>query len=84
MTKDSRACAARVLVQVVSGGRSLTDALPDVMLSVSDARKRALVQELAYGTLRWFYRLDALLQQLMNKPLKQRDVDVRCLLLTGL
>jgi len=84
MTTDTRACAARVLLQVVSGGRSLADALPDAMQSVSDARQRALVQELTYGTLRWFYRLDALLQQLMKKPLKKRDVDVRCLLLIGL
>jgi 16S rRNA (cytosine967-C5)-methyltransferase len=59
MTTDTRACAARVLVQVVSGGRSLADALPDALQSVSDARQRALVQELAYGTLRWFYRIDA-------------------------
>jgi 16S rRNA (cytosine967-C5)-methyltransferase len=84
MTTDTRACAARVLVQVVSGGRSLADALPDALQSVSDARQRALVQELAYGTLRWFYRIDALLRQLMKKPLKQRDSDIRCLLLIGL
>lgn len=84
MTTDARACAARILVQVVSGGRSLADALPDAVQSVSDTRQRALVQELAYGTLRWFYRLDVMLQQLMKKPLRQRDADVRCLLLVGL
>jgi len=84
MTIDARACAARVLVRVVAGGESLADALPDALQSVSDARQRALIQELVYGTLRWFYRLDALLQQLLQKPLKQRDADVRCLLLTGL
>ena len=84
MTIDARACAARVLVRVVAGGESLADALPDAMQPVSDARQRALIQELVYGTLRWYYRLDALLQQLLQKPLKQRDADVRCLLLTGL
>ncbi|MEN8204765.1 MAG: 16S rRNA (cytosine(967)-C(5))-methyltransferase RsmB [Pseudomonadota bacterium] len=84
MTMDARACAARVLVRVTFGGRSLADALPDEVKSVTDARQRALVQELSYGTLRWYYRLDALLQQLLQKPLKQRDADVHCLLLTGL
>ncbi|MGB5180072.1 MAG: 16S rRNA (cytosine(967)-C(5))-methyltransferase RsmB [Gammaproteobacteria bacterium] len=84
MTIDARACAARVLVRVVAGGESLTDALPDAVQPVSDARQRALIQELAYGTLRWFYRLDALLKQLLQKPLKERDADVRCLLLIGL
>jgi 16S rRNA (cytosine967-C5)-methyltransferase len=81
---DARACAARVLVRVIYDGRSLSEALPNVVQSVTDIRQLSLVQELAYGTLRWFYRLDALLQQLMQKPLKQRDADVRCLLLTGL
>ena len=84
MTIDARACAARVLVRVISGGVSLADALPDAMQTVSDARQQSLIQELTYGTLRWFYRLDVLLQQLLQKPLKQRDVDVRCLLLLGL
>lgn len=81
---DARACAARVLLRVISGGHSLSDALPDALQSVADVRQRALVQELSYGTLRWFYRLDALLLQLLQKPLKQRDADIRCLLLIGL
>jgi 16S rRNA (cytosine967-C5)-methyltransferase len=51
---------------------------------LADPRQRALVQELSYGTLRWYYRLDALLQRLLQKPLKQRDADVRCVLLAGL
>jgi len=84
MTADARACAARVLSQVISDGRSLSEALPAVVQVLTDARQRALVQELSYGTLRWFYRLDALLQRLLKKPLKQRDADVRCVLLLGL
>lgn len=84
MTTDARASAARVLSQVISGGRSLSEVLPNTVHAISDARQRALVQELSYGTLRWYFRLDALLQRLLDKPLKQRDVDVRCLLLLGL
>jgi len=84
MTLDARACAARVLVQVITDGRSLSDVLPDAIQRLADPRQRALVQELSYGTLRWYYRLDALLQRLLQKPLKQRDADVRCVLLTGL
>jgi 16S rRNA (cytosine967-C5)-methyltransferase len=73
-----------VLSQVISDGRSLSEALPAALQVLTDARQRALVQELSYGTLRWFYRLDALLQRLLKKPLKQRDADVRCVLLLGL
>lgn len=84
MKPDARACAARVLVRVIAEGRSLSDVLPGAVQPMTDPRQRALVQELSYGTLRWYYRLDALLQRLLQKPLKQRDTDVRCVLLTGL
>jgi 16S rRNA (cytosine967-C5)-methyltransferase len=84
MKTDVRACAARVLVQVISDGRSLSDVLPAAAQQLADPRQRALLQELCYGTLRWYYRLDALLQRLLKKPLKQRDADVRCVLLVGL
>ena len=84
MTPDARTCAARVLVRVVTEGRSLSDALPATVQVLADPRQRALVQELSYGTLRWYYRLDAMLGQLLRKPLKQRDADLHCLLLTGL
>ena len=81
---DARACAARVVHAVTAHGRSLADALPEAMHKETDSRQRALIQELSYGTLRWYFRLDVLLQQLLKKPLKQRDADIRCLLLTGL
>jgi 16S rRNA (cytosine967-C5)-methyltransferase len=84
MTKDARAVAARVLVQVVDGGRSLTEVLPEYLKTIQDARQRALIQEISYGTLRWYYRLDSLLDQLLRKPLKKKDIDIHCLLLTGL
>ncbi len=84
MKTDVRACAARVLVQVVSDGRSLSDVLPAAVQQLADPRQRALLQELCYGTLRWYYRLDALLKRLLIKPLRQRDADVRCVLLVGL
>jgi 16S rRNA (cytosine967-C5)-methyltransferase len=84
MTKDARAVAARVLVQVVDEGRSLTDVLSECLKTIQDARQRALIQEISYGTLRWYYRLDGMLGQLLRKPLKKKDVDIYCLLLTGL
>ena len=84
MKTDVRAGAARVLVQVISDGRSLSDVLPAAAQQLADPRQRALLQELCYGTLRWYYRLDALLQRLLKNPIKQRDADVRCVLLVGL
>ena len=74
MTIDARACAALVLSQVTSDGRSLSEALPAAVQAITDARQRALVQELSYGTLRWYYRLDAMLQRLLKKPSKESTV----------
>jgi 16S rRNA (cytosine967-C5)-methyltransferase len=82
--RDPRAAAARVLVQVRDKGRSLTDALPAAQAELVDDRDAALVQELVYGTLRWYHRLDACLNRLLRKPLKARDADLHCLLLIGL
>lgn len=84
MSNDPRASAARVLVQVVVDGRSLAEALPAGLQTVAGVQHRALVQELSYGTLRWYWRLEAMLGQLLSRPLRQRDADIRCLLLAGL
>jgi 16S rRNA (cytosine967-C5)-methyltransferase len=84
MKQDVRAAAARILVQLLDAGRSLADVLPPVQSAYRDGRDAALLAELVYGTTRWYYRLDALLGQLLRKPLKSRDRDVRCLLLVGL
>lgn len=43
-----------------------------------------LLQEIVFGTCRWYFQLDAILSQLLSKPLKTKDNDVRCLLLIGL
>ena len=79
-----RTIAARVLVQVVFEGRSLTEALPGGQSVLTDSRDVALLQELCFGTLRWYFSLEALLHTLLRKPLKSRDADLHCLLLTGL
>lgn len=81
---NTRASAACVIDRVVTGRRSLDAALAGVLPELGDARERALVQELSYGTLRWYFELDAVLGALLNKPLKRRDNDLRCLLLSGL
>ncbi len=83
MLSDPRALAASVVAQVLDG-HSLSEVLPPAQAGCADDRDAALVQELVFGTVRWFIRLDALLVQLLRKPLKARDADLRCLLLVGL
>ena len=54
---NTRASAACVIDRVVTGRRSLDAALAGVLPELGDARERALVQELSYGTLRWYFEL---------------------------
>ena len=84
MITDPRALAAQALARVVSGGESLSGVLPGLQAVCTDPRDAALLQELAFGTLRWYFRLDALARHLLRKPLKARDTDVYVLLLSGI
>ncbi len=77
-----RAQAATLIAQVLHDGKSLNQILPPALEKLSG--ERALFQELIYGTLRLSPRLDGLLQQLLSKPLKTKDADLRALLLIGL
>jgi len=79
-----RLLAARLVHGVAQQGVSLGN-LPAVLSGENDdPRQRALARELAYGTLRWYHRLDTLLGYLLARPLKARDRDIHALLLVGL
>ena len=82
MPTGTRAAAAQALASVLSG-KSLNRALPPWLPRV-DPRDRGLLQQLCYGTLRQLPRLEAILVQLLSKPLRDKDHDVRALLLLGL
>jgi 16S rRNA (cytosine967-C5)-methyltransferase len=82
MALDVRAAAARVIADVLSG-QSLNQALPARLSKVGE-RDRSLLQQLCYGTLRHEPRLQAMLAQLLVKPLKDKDKDLQSLLLCGL
>jgi len=82
MALDTRAAAASVLGEVMAG-RSLSQALPPFIDQV-EPRDRGLLRELCYGSLRQAPRLQAFLERLLDKPLKERDRDIQGLLWCGL
>lgn len=81
--KSTRLLAARVLSQVIGEGRSLRVALPPA-LARTEERDRGLLQELCFGTLRWYPQLQHLLSRLLAKPLPPGEREVQALLLVGL
>ncbi len=70
--QQSQRQAVEVIARVLDGA-ALPAAIAAVNLDDAGAA-RALVQELAYGTLRHYGRLDALQRMLATKPLVDRDV----------
>ncbi len=76
---NPRLTAVRILTSVVADGKSLGDLLRAAQESL-DTRNAALLQELTYGVARWSYRLEALLQPLQKKPLRNKDTDIKILL----
>ncbi|HSC75117.1 MAG TPA: 16S rRNA (cytosine(967)-C(5))-methyltransferase RsmB [Pseudomonadales bacterium] len=81
-SRNVRACAAQVIADVVQHGRSLAEVLPKAQQK-SSAADHALLAELCYGSLRFFYELDAIASLLLQKSFKDKDADVHALLLTG-
>lgn len=78
-----RAAAAKVIAGVLGSEGSLAGLLPLYQCKVAE-RDRALLQDLCYGTLRWFPRIRILLDRLLSKPLKSKDNDLLALLAVGI
>jgi len=77
-----RLIAARVLSRVLQDGQSLTAALDQAIPTIESSKDRAFVQALCYGVCRQYHRLDFILHELLDKPLK--DIDIKALALIGL
>ncbi len=79
---ESRAVAARLIANILQHKGSLSVLLPQHTASLSPA-DAAFVKELCFGVLRWYFQLHAVLQSLLAKPLRNKDIDVYALLLVG-
>ncbi|MCY7354526.1 MAG: 16S rRNA (cytosine(967)-C(5))-methyltransferase RsmB [Lysobacter sp.] len=80
----SRVVAARVLDAVLHRGRSLKGELAKALPQLKDVRDRALVEAIAFATLRNHVRYASALTRWMPKPLGKRDDELRALLYVGL
>lgn len=78
-----RALAAQMILQVLDEGKSLSTLLPEAQKQV-ETKDFPLVQEISFGVCRVLPRLELILKQLLEKPLKGKTRLVHCLLLVGL
>lgn len=76
--------AAVSVVSQVIGGRNLNQVLSETLKNLSEfsTQQRGALQDLSYGTLRYYGQLESILKELLNKPLQ--DEQIRYLLLVAL
>lgn len=77
-----RAEVAKIVADVATRGRSL-----DTALSIdpqATRQERGLIRALTYDSIRWYLRLDALLERLLARPGQRLDPEVRALAIVGL
>ena len=81
--QSSRAISAQLILQVLDQGKSLSALLPEVKTQVEN-KDFPLIQEITFGICRVLPRLEMIIKQLVEKPLKGKTRLVHCLLLVGL
>lgn len=72
-----------MLHEVIATGRTLDVAISEESAESSPSRDRALARELAYGVVRWYPRLDAIVTRMLERPLRARDLDVKLVVMLG-
>src|SRR5262245_57257181 len=82
-TAEKLAVAGRVVAGVRARGESLDEALVACTETITDPADGAAVQALAYGSVRWYHRLDYWLSRLLEPGAKQRP-ELRGLLVVAL
>lgn len=80
---DPRTFATQIITPVIRRQKSLASTLPQ-FLTKAKKQDHALIKELSFGTLRWFYYLDFIANRLITKPLKAADQDIYAAILIGL
>ena len=78
--KNVRAIAAQIITNLTRQRGSLSTQLTDF----SNHPEISLLQEICFGTCRWYLSLEFLLYKLVAKPIKEKDEDVKSLILIGL
>ena len=81
---NAQALAATLVTKIICEKKSLSNILAAATQKNTDYKNNSLIQELCYGTLRWYPRLEVMANYFISKPLKEKDFDIYILILIGL
>ena len=80
---NSRAIATKILTDVAIKHRSLDDACLMRLVSVTQQKDISLIKAMCFGVLRNYFYLEAIVNQLFHKPPKEKDSDIKLLVMLG-
>jgi 16S rRNA (cytosine967-C5)-methyltransferase len=81
---SSRLIASQIIEQIIEEKITLSKALHNnESFNLAD-KDKALIQEISYGTFRWYIQLEHILNQLLEKRLKKKDSRLKYLMIIGL
>ena len=75
--------ASLTIERLISGRGSLATLMPGFYEKLPRAQ-HPKYKEICFGSCRWYYRLEALLNQLSDKPIKSSEHRVRAIIIVGL
>lgn len=78
-----RLAATQVIARILQGQGSLSSLLSPAQAQVPEQDK-SLLQELCFGSCRFYPQLNVILEQLLEKPLRNKDLDIKALIIVGL
>lgn len=81
---SSRLIASQIIEQSVEKKITLSKALQNNKSFNLAGKDKALIQEISYGTFRWYIQLEHILKQLLEKDIKKKDSRLKYLLMIGL
>ena len=84
-TNHSRSLAVLICEKVIDDGLSLGEAMNQVIGEKQlNPQDRGFVQVLCFGVLRWYWQLDETLTSLLQKPIKNKERQIKYVLLIGI
>tara|TARA_R110002095_G_C4247305_1_gene239640 strand:+ start:556 stop:1854 length:1299 start_codon:yes stop_codon:yes gene_type:complete len=81
---SSRLIAIQIIEQVIESKSTLTYALRNNESFKHAGKNKALIQEICYGTFRWYIQLEYILHLLLEKRIKKKDSRLKYLIIVGL
>ena len=79
-----RAQASLAILEVIDNGCSLRKVLKEKQQKFDNDKDRALFKEICFGTIRWYYQLESIANQILNEPLPTKHHDIKYLICCGI